>query len=57
MKLLYPPAYSIGKTLEIGLPGYICFYPAEQACKGIAQNEQKFDQLLANTVLSRHQLN
>ena len=32
------PIYSVSKTLEIALPGYISLYPAEQACKNIAQN-------------------
>jgi hypothetical protein len=31
MKLVYPLTYSIGKSLDMVLPGYICLYPAQQA--------------------------
>lgn len=38
MKLAYLLIYSISKTLEITLLGYICLYPAKQACKSFVQN-------------------
>jgi hypothetical protein len=38
------------KTLEIALPGHICLYPAEQACKSIAQNGQMFNEKVAKKV-------
>jgi len=33
MKLTYPLAYSIIRSLDMILIGYVCLYLAEQACK------------------------
>ena len=38
MKLAYPPAYLMGKSLDMVLPGHIYLCPAPQAGENIAQN-------------------
>ena len=38
MKLAYLPAYLMDKSPDMVLPSYLRLYPAEQACKNIAQN-------------------
>jgi hypothetical protein len=38
MKLAYLSAYLMDKSPDKVLPSYLRLYPAEQACKNIAQN-------------------